>query len=215
MNTLSHPQNHWALAGIISGVGAAITYFMAIAGPLPLVGSYVAFMGFGPLLCVAIVSFYYYLKVSNDTITLRLGTVLLVLAGAINTLMAAMQGALRIYMNDLPQAESSIETTKVAWKLAMHVGNAMQLGADVAWDYFVLPGLILFGIGIMNHPRFGKWFGWTAVVIGASGMVFNCWTFPNPPDTVGLIDVGPLAGIWFTVFTVQMVRVYRGLIRES
>lgn len=208
MNSLSLSQQRWTLAGIVGGVGAALTYFLAIAGPLPILASYIAFMAFGPFLCVAIVSFFHYFKVSHDTITLRLGSVLLVLAGAINTLMAALQGALRLYMYDLPQAESTVETTKVAFKLALHAGNALQLGADVAWDYFVLPGMALFAIGIMGHPRFQKWFCWLGVAIGAAGMVFNCWTFPDPPNAAGLIDVGPLAGIWFTVFTIQMIRLY-------
>lgn len=114
-----------------------------------------------------------------------------------------------MYMNDLPHGETVLESTQAAWRMALHSANALQLGVDMAWDFFVLPGLILLGIAVMRHPRFGHWFGWPAVVIGLSGIVLNSWTFPDPPDSSGLLDVGPVVGLWFTVMTIQMVRCYR------
>ena len=102
MTQESLKSKQWLLVGIITGLGAASSYISTIFVPMPILLAYVVFMAFGPLFCVAIVSFYHYIKTTNDTISLSLGTVLLILAGGINTMMAAMQGAIRMYMNDLP-----------------------------------------------------------------------------------------------------------------
>jgi len=197
----------WMLAGIICGSGAAASYFLSILVPLPgLKPSYLLFMGFGPFFSCAVYAIFKYLRTGRESIPLQLGTLLLVLAGAINTIMAAMQGALRIYFDKLPHGQEVVgESAHTAWKMGLHAGNALQMGVDVAWDYFVLVGVILWGIALGRHEEFGRWFGWPAVVLGAAGMVFNCWSFPDPPDTVGLIDVGPLVGAWFSLVIVRLM----------
>ena len=133
----------------------------------------------------------------------------LIIAGAVHTVGASMQGALRIYMNDITHDTTVVETTRAAWKMAMHAGNSLQLGVDMAFDIFILGGFILLGIAMIQHPQFGKWFGWPAIVIGAFGLGLNAWTFPTPPGSAGLFDGGPLVGMWFFAFTVQLYRIYK------
>ena len=118
--------------------------------------------------------------------------------------MAAMQGALRIYFNDLPHGESVAETAHTAWKMGYHSGNALQLGADMAWDVFVLSGVVILGTAMLRHPRFGFWFGWTAITVGSLGLVLNSATFPTPPAEGQLIDVGPFVGLWFGAIVVRV-----------
>lgn len=211
MSTLATKSKQWLQVGIICGLGATLTYFLSILVPLPgLKPSYLLFMGFGPLFSCAIYSFTQYLRVELDSIPLSLGTLLLVLAGAINTVMAAMQGAVRIYFDGLPHDKDVVgDAAYTAWKMGLHSGNALQMGVDVAWDYFVLIGVILWGFALGSHQSFGRWYAWPAVAIGAAGMVFNLWTFPDPPGNEGLVDVGPLVGAWFTVIVVRMIVLWR------
>ncbi|MEE8577914.1 MAG: hypothetical protein V3T31_11715 [candidate division Zixibacteria bacterium] len=205
MTRQSVQPRQWALLGIVFSLCTLVTYLLPTQVPLPIHLTYLLFMAFGPFFSAAILSIYHYMKPEGDSPWLTIGTVWLIIGGALNTMMAAMQGALRMYMFDLERDEAM---AKVAWKMGLHAGNAIQLGADVAWDYFVLPGLILWGVAFLSHQRFGKWFGWPAIIIGTGGMVLNCWTFPTPPGNAGLFDGGPLVGIWFGVITIQLLRHY-------
>ena len=211
MNSQAPTERQWLLTSIISGVGASVTYLVSILVPLPsLQASYLLFMLFGPCFCCTMCSLYQYHRVRHETVPLQLGIMLLVLAGAINTVMAAMQGALRIYFENLPhEPEVVSEATRTAWKMGMHSGNSLQMGVDVAWDYFVLTGMILLGIALAGHEMFGRWFGWSAIALGAAGMVFNGWTFPDPPGSAGLLDVGPLCAGWFTILVIRMIMIFR------
>jgi uncharacterized membrane protein len=191
---------------IICGLATLIAYIVALFVPLPsLRMSYLVFMAFGPLFCVSVFALRFLLGQEYPSVALDVATLLLVIAGAINTLMAAMQGSLRIYFNDLPHGESATETAHTAWKMGFHSGNSLQLGADMAWDVFVLSGIVILGTAMLRHPRFGSWFGWTAVVIGLLGLVLNSMTFPTPPAEGQLVDVGPLVGIWFGAVVVRVV----------
>ena len=97
------------------------------------------------------------------------------------------------------------EAETAAWRMALSSGDAVQLGADMAFDIFMLAGVVVLGIALLRHPRFGPLFGWPAVVIGLGGLVLNTATFPIPPAQAGLFDGGPLVGLWFLVVTIQMI----------
>ena len=190
---------------IICGLATLTTYLVALFVPLPsLRMSYLVFMAFGPLFCISVFALRMLLRQEFPSVALDVATLLLVIAGAINTLMAAMQGALRIYFNDLPHGESVAETAHTAWKMGYHSGNALQLGADMAWDVFVLSGVVILGTAMLRHPRFGFWFGWTAITVGSLGLVLNSATFPTPPAEGQLIDVGPFVGLWFGAIVVRV-----------
>lgn len=201
---------NWMRLAVITGLATLGAYFVAILVPLPSLRlSYLAFMIFGPLFCTTIFALRMYLKEDHPTIALDVGAMLLIIAGAINTLMAAMQGALRIYFDDLPHGDAVAETAHTAWKMAFHSGNALQLGADMAWDVFVLSGVVVLGIALIRHPRFGPWFGWSAIVLGAAGLVLNSATFPTPPAQGDLVDVGPFVGLWFGAVTIRVLWLLR------
>jgi hypothetical protein len=77
---------------------------------------------------------------------------------------------------------------------------------DVSWDIFISIGTILFGVAIMRHPRLGKFIGLLGFLIGHFLLVFNLATFPAPPGDAGLIDLGPVLGIWYLVVTILIIR---------
>ena len=190
---------------VICGSATLVTYLVALAVPLPsLRMSYLVFMAFGPLFCTTVFALRGLLKQEAPSVALDVATLLLMIAGAINTMMAAMQGALRIYFNELPHGESVSEAAHNAWKMAFHSGNSIQLGADMAWDVFVLSGVVILGVALLRHSRFGPWFGWSAVAIGLLGLMLNSATFPTPPANGQLFDIGPFVGLWFGIVTIRV-----------
>jgi hypothetical protein len=200
----------WVLAGIVCGILADIVYPVSIFVSLPLRVAYPVFWSFGPLLVVAAIGLYYFLREYRQTVSLQLGVLFMIIAGATVTLMGTMQGALRIVYQEIKQ-DITGESTNEALRNALSIGNSIQLGADLAWDVFILSSIILLGIAMMNHPKFGKVFGLAGIIIGLMGLAFNIYTFPVNPGTAGLIDVGPLVGLWFLAIVIQMIRHFKSV----
>jgi hypothetical protein len=85
----------------------------------------------------------------------------------------------------------------------------VQLGLDVAWDIFICAGTVLLALAMWAHPRFGKAFTVTGVVIGGLTLGLNLYTFPVPPAAAELVDLGPVVGLWFFIVTIQLTRSLR------
>lgn len=84
--------------------------------------------------------------------------------------------------------------------------QAVWLGMDVAWDAYIGLGTVLFGVSMFRHPRFGRLFGASGVVLGLGLLMSNLYAFPTPPANTGLIDLGPFIGLWYLAVSVQMWR---------
>jgi hypothetical protein len=56
----------------------------------------------------------------------------------------------------------------------------------------------------------GPWFAWSAIAVGAVGLVLNSATFPTPPAEGELFDIGPFVGLWFTAATIRLLLLLRG-----
>lgn len=77
--------------------------------------------------------------------------------------------------------------------------KALWLGLDVAWDLYIGTGTMLFGLGMFLRGRFSVWLSISGLVVGGVLLVLNIATFPTPPAAAGLIDVGPLVGLWYVL----------------
>jgi hypothetical protein len=77
-------------------------------------------------------------------------------------------------------------------------------GLDVAWDFYIGAGTILFGLAMVGRRGLGAWIGVPGVLISVLFLIFNIVTFPKPPDTAGLLDLGPLVGLWYLVVFVRV-----------
>ena len=118
--------------------------------------------------------------------------------------MATMQTALFSTFRGM-DLEGASDVMLTARQMALSCGNALQLGADMAWDIFILTSVILLGIAMFRHPKLGPVFGVSGIVIGFAGIALNWYAFPTPPDAFGLIDVGPLVGIWFLIVALKVL----------
>lgn len=77
--------------------------------------------------------------------------------------------------------------------------KAVWWGLDVAWDLYIGMGTILFALCMFGRRGLGTWLALTGLLLGGLLLIFNIATFPNPPDIAGLMDVGPLVGLWYLV----------------
>jgi hypothetical protein len=50
----------------------------------------------------------------------------------------------------------------------------------------------------------GAWLGVPGVLISVVFLIFNLATFPEPPDTAGLVDLGPVVGLWYLVVYLRL-----------
>lgn len=82
--------------------------------------------------------------------------------------------------------------------------KAVWWGLDVAWDLYVGTGTILFALCMFGRRGLGVWFALTGLLISIIFLIFNIGTFPKPPDTAGLVDLGPLVGLWYLVVYMRL-----------
>jgi hypothetical protein len=82
--------------------------------------------------------------------------------------------------------------------------KAVWWGLDVAWDIYVGTGTILFALCMFGRRGLGAWLAVPGLLIAGLFLIFNIATFPKPPDTTGLVDLGPLVGLWYLVVYVRL-----------
>jgi len=177
--------------GIVAGFVTCIGYPVVSFAPLPHRLAIVLVALLGPALGVASLGLREALRLHERSVAATLGGAFNLLAGALFTAMLLVQLAVRGY------ALSEALPSRLV---------GVWLGLDVAWDVYVGIGTIFFSIAMLRHPRFGPWYAAPGLLIAAALLALNLGTFPLPPGEAGLVDVGPLVGLWYLVVTVRMWR---------
>jgi hypothetical protein len=177
--------------GIVAGFFACLAYPLAVFAPLPKLATTTLVAGFGPALGVASYGLRRLLDLESPRLSSALGSLLNALAGALFSAMLLVQLAVGY----------SAGGDKVSAPFV-----AIWLGLDVAWDAYVGLGTICFALAMMRHPRFGRVFAFFGMLIGAGLLALHLYTFPTPPQNAGLVDLGPVLGLWYLVVTIQMWR---------
>jgi hypothetical protein len=183
----------WIQAGIIGGVLASILYpaLNILPGPPSLITVVASFLG----LSIGVGSFglMKLITLNKGSVLASLGAVSNFTAGALFTAMALVQLAVK---------EVAIKAG-VAFSAQL---EAVWLGLDVAWDVYIAVGTVFFGWAMLSHPRFRWYFGAAGMLIGILLLVLNLLPFPSPPSSAGLVDLGPLVGLWYLIATIQTWR---------
>jgi hypothetical protein len=195
----------WVRMGIFAGLAVSIVYPLMIFAPLPKKITIILASLFGPLLMLASLGLYFFLKAHRKTVAGQLAIISNIIASAMVSLMLIVQLSVNLSMSQLMGSSGggiSEATKKWVWQVV----DKVQLGMDVSWDVFIAIGTILFGVTMMRHPRFGKIFGLFGFLIGHLLLVFNLSTFPAPPGDAGLIDLGPVVGLWYLAATILVIR---------
>lgn len=180
----------WIRLGIGAGLTASLAYPLAVFAPLPELATVVLAASLGPAIGVASLGLRELLELGRPTVSARVGAVCNFTAGALFSAMALVQLAARIGPGgDAPSRLVSV------W-----------LGLDVAWDVYIALGTLFFALAMRRHPRFGMGFAVAGLVVAVAVLVLNLMVFPHPPAEVGLVDVGPLVGLWYLAVTIRTWR---------
>lgn len=196
----------WAQVAIAMGLLALGSYFCSVVfKPFPWAAGRLLFFAFGPLLIISAVGFF---KATQDTvggILHTLGSLFMVIAGAIVNLMAVVQDTqFTVLGNQIRQAQD--QTTRDVLEQILWGVNVVQSGLDVSWDVFISLGTILLAVSLMRHPAFGRIWSAIGAIIAAAALVLNLVTFPTAPAAAGLVDLGPGVGAWYGVTLLLLLR---------
>ena len=184
----------WAAAGVVAGATATIAYplLLVLPGPPPLIAG-VAFT-FAAALTVGSIALHQLMRLGGSAFgpLSLLGAASNALAGALFVAMVLVQLAIREVVDPPPD-----ELEAVYW------------GLDVAWDLYIGAGTLAFAIASLRV----QWVGYALAAVGGvvslALITMNLLTFPEPPASAGLLDVGPLVGLWYTAITVRLALTWR------
>lgn len=182
-----------ALIAGVCGLLANVAYALAASELLGDVATPIAASLFGPLIAAMSVALYLLLASERATLAGLLAAIANVAAAALVTAMVLVQ----IAVNDVEAG------------LSPAVNDAfehVEFGLDLSWDVFLVAGTILFSCAMLADPRFGRRFALPGITLAAGLYVLNFATFPTPPASEGLVDLGPLVGLWYAAVSVQALR---------
>ena len=180
----------------VCGLAANVAYALTASEALGEVATPILASLFGPLITAASVALYRLLAAERPTLAGQLAAIANVAAGALVTAMLLVQ----IAVNDVDAALSP--AVNAAFE---HV----EFGLDLSWDVFLVAGTILFSCAMLADPRFGRRFALPGIAIAAALYALNFATFPTPPASEGLVDLGPVIGLWYAAVSVQALRLRR------
>jgi hypothetical protein len=196
-------ERSWFNMALICGISALASYTIVMTGLVPVWLGRLFFFAFGPFLVLSALGLYHVLRSHSSPVWLQAATLFTMIAGVLVNLMAVVQQSLFGTMleqirqqADGPGKEALLQTFRGV--------NTVQLGMDISWDIFIFAGVGFLGIALRSHPKFGRWFTWPGLLIGVTGLVLNLVTFPIPPAEQGLVDVGPLVGLFYLAVVIRM-----------
>lgn len=193
----------WLPIGIVCGVFADLSYILATQVSISQQINQLLFFFFGTFMIVSMMGLYHHLIANRNSITAQIGTLLIVLSGVSHTIMATMQGSINVRMRQYI-SESTSEAEKDIFRDIYKSVFSTQLGVDMAFDIFISIGVILLSISMWSHKSYGKVISVAGILIASTGLSFNLIAFPENAGLYGLIDPGPLFGLWFTAVVILM-----------
>jgi hypothetical protein len=188
--------------GVVCGALAVVAYALTQAVTLPLLPTLLLVCSFGPLLAIGSAGLWELLGLHRRTATLDIGLVANLAAGVTVTLMLAQLG-LKAWF-DAGLGGSAQQVSPAVAAAAFQAGNGLQLGLDVAWDVFLAIGTAMLAWNMGQHPRFGRAYAATGLLLAVALLGLNLAAFPDNPGRAGWIDVGPLVGGWYLWVTLRM-----------
>ena len=200
----------WIRVGWVCGFLGVVMYLLAAFAPLPDTLSYAAAFSFGPLLAVGAIGLYHCLALYRNSPLLQIAALFAIAGGVTVLLMLCTQQAI-FSVTRSAAYQAAEQSNKEIYDHLKQGLNSVQLGMDVAWDVLISTSVILFGIAMLGHPRFGKIIGSLGILLGGLCLVFNLYYFPAPPAAAGSIDWGPFVALWLVVVFVFLVRADRRL----
>ena len=186
----------WARVGLAAGLGACLVYAGIALQHLPYPGLILAAAFLGPLLGAAGMGLGKFLQAERKSVAAQMAVAFNFAAGALVSAMLLVQLAVKARVQGTPVPVEFV---------------GIWLGLDVAWDVYLGIGIGLFALAMLKHPQFGKKFAIPGLAVSLLLLGLNLYTFPTPPADAGLVDIGPLVGLWYFAVFVQVWRSLRWL----
>jgi hypothetical protein len=189
----------------IAGIAGVVCYFLAIliSWPENQMGTSVGLVTVSAFPILGIVfgyGIYYVLAAEHDSTANRLAFVFAVAGFA--TLLGMIMAQLAVAAGTSEMANGLDEEIAKALRRGLRL---IDLGLDVAWDFLMGTAMIFWGVAMRDHRGFGPWWGIPLAVLGIAVIVLNAATFPWPPGSHGLFDIGPLAAVFFVGIGVRLI----------
>lgn len=187
----------------VLGLLMVLTYLSFAFGTVPRSQAAIILAFFiGPVAIAGMLDWYKDLAATHGGSILKVGTVYLVIAFALLTLMLVVQQDI-FSSFDRFHAQATGEAAQETLRLVFNGVNRVQTGIDVAFDIFYCLGLIFLSAVLYTHSGYGKIFGIFGIGSAVGLLALNLYAFPRPPADVGLPDLGPVTGIWWLAVIVQ------------
>ncbi len=188
------------------GIGAVVCYLIGALVELPVRDgiSLLIFFGFPAF---GIAQWYLLRNIFSANDNRTIGDLALIFAISGFTLLTAMvwaQMGARLGIGDL-QLHAANEAEGNQFKMILKGVRFVDLGIDVAWDFFIGTAFILTGIGMRRVPGLGLPWGLPLSILGVALILLNAWTFPWPPNTRGLFDIGPFCATYMLILSIRLV----------
>lgn len=199
-----------ATAGGICGVSGTLCYIMAIFLPLGDTLGYALVMLWPILSIVFAFALCRLIGAAKESAFNQLAFVFACLAFTTVAAMISIQLAVRMGIAEYIASASAGDVT--LYDTIRKSARLVDMGMDVAWDFLVGTSLIFLSIALGGDARFGKVWGAITGILGTSLIVLNTITFPWPPDTRGLFDLGPFIGLFIIAISARLAMIgMRGL----
>ncbi len=203
------------LGGGIAGMASIVAYLLAIAVPWPesqlgtsmglLVAA--AFPILGIVYSYALCSF---VAAERDGAANRLGLIFAI--AGFSTLLAMLVVQLAVGTGI---GEFTRDLDDQAARALCRGLRLVDLGLDVAWDLLMGIALVLWGVAIRKRSGLGPGWGLPLVVLGLGLIGLNAATFPWPPGDHGLVDLGPVAGLFMLALAARLALLGRRASAEA
>ena len=189
--------------GGVCGIIGTIFYILAVAVPMPERIAYLLAVMWPVLSIVFAYSLYRVIASNGDGMMNQLALLFAIVGFAMVAMMISVQLAVRMgiaeYMGGtIPGEENLHGIIRQALRL-------VDMGIDVAWDIFIGSSLVCLSVALVSHPRFGRAWGIPSALFGAGLIGLNVVTFPWPPNTRGLFDLGPFIGLFIILLSTRML----------
>ena len=199
----TNTNSKFYVTGGICGIIGVICYILASSLPAPPKFSFLLALAWPILSIIFAYSIYKFVALDHQSIYNQLAFLFVTIAFVLVSIMISIQVVVKTGMQDAIDNAISSEQTNL--ELIMKSLRWVDLGVDLAWDLFLGLALIFLAIAITRHPKLGKWWSIPLAALAIALIVLNMLTFPYPPDTQGILDVGPLIGIFMVLFGGRMV----------
>lgn len=183
----------WIKTGIVAGILASILYpaLLVLPGPSVSVTAAAGFLGLS--IGIGSLGLMKLITLAGPSVSATIGAVANFTAGALFTGMALVQLAVK---------QVGIENS-----LALQRDlEGVWLGLDVAWDVYIGVGTVFLAWAVSSHPRFRWVYAAPGLLLGAGLLILNLAAFPQPPASMGWIDLGPFVGLWYLAATLRSWR---------